>query len=129
MAFEFRVGGGMGSWSMQTFWCSAVNGAGSQVLLSGLPDDQYPLTLTGCPFANSNTTSQQCQMDPILLTSLQTLTAIPVVGLVFQVTSFIWAVDDLAYFAYHKSTYDQPFRFASETSWSITNQKWAIPVL
>lgn len=82
-----------------------------------------------CVFASFDTVSNECRINSGLLLSIQTIVASPNLGLITKMTSFLWAVDDLAYFNYHQQSYDSSFEFSAAIAWEVTNQKWMIPVL
>lgn len=61
----------------------------------------------------------------ILLTSV----SIPNLSLLLRMVSLLRIIDDLAYYTYHLSYYDQRFSIVSELCWNLTNTKWMIPEL
>lgn len=116
--FGYRVYFGSGIWTTQSFNLVSAAGLGSSTVTTYVPptptsSNSTALIATSCPFSARDSSSNECRTDPTLITAVQTIIATPNLGLIFQVTSFLWAVDDLAYYAYHQRSYDPAFEFSA----------------
>lgn len=71
----------------------------------------------------------RCLGGGYLYTASMTILSIPNLALFIRMVAMLRVVDDLSYYSYHQSLYDNSFRSISKLSWNITNNKWIMPFL
>lgn len=69
------------------------------------------------------------EIHPILFSIGSRIISTPNLILLVRIFSLLRIVDDITYYSYHKTRYDEEFAFVSEFCWNLTNAKYMLPEL